>query len=659
MLGDMLGGWVWPVFTHPARGVGVGVIPRISREALGGLWRAPEASTTGRERPQLRPNLTRWLRRLVPARPLLFTIPVGAVVALVGVPDYDPTSNQFEYTLRTAVIGFVAVGAVCWWWTARLAKTWGADLVPALLGGIGALTLVSALNGTPFGPGGLTGDQTFRTAAITRFAESWFSADFTFKGLPSFYAPAYFWVLGRFADLTGTEPWRMVKLGTVLTALLLPAVGYLLWRRLVPIHVAALIAAVPLLAENYYEPYSWIVMVALIPWWLEAVHGLRLAGRPVGHPALLGVVGGLLFVTYYYFFFVAAVALLVHLVTGVVLRRLRWSQLRHAALTLLMAIAVASAFWLPLLVSLIRAEHPEVLSNRWFSASHPDVPLPMLKPTVAGALALLGFGYLVWTIREPLSRGLLVFLTGAYGWYLIGAPAAAMDAPLASFRGKLLIPIILYSAAVLALVRLTNVAAARFNAADVRRVAHVIAALLVVYAGQQFVTVVRNSSLTEAAFASTTPEGRLPERHPADAVPTNPPAALVHRVIAERYAGRGQPVIVSDRVDIMAYYPYYGFLQWNAHYAHPAAEFHERVRFLEELAAAPNAATFTARTASNRFDRIDAFLLRDEGNELVLRFADDDFPNGIRSVSIRFPRVLFSDFILVPLGPHLLAVRPA
>jgi galactan 5-O-arabinofuranosyltransferase len=628
--------------------------------------RMPPAEREGRlaalvtlfERDQQSDRRTRWLRRLAPARPVLFTIPVGLVVALLGTPDYDAASLQLEYSLRTAVVGFVIVGAACWWWTARPGRAWGADLVPALLGGIGALTLVGSLNGTPYAPGGLNGDQTFRTAAITRFAESWHNADFTFQGLPSFYAPAYFWVYGRFADLSGVEPWRMVKLGTVVTALLVPVVSYLMWRRLVPAQVAPLLAAVPLLVENFYEPYSWLVMVAIVPWWLEAVHGLRRPGRQPGHPALLGLFGGLLFMTYYYFFFVATVALVIHLATESALRRLRWQQVLRAGIALSTAAAVSSVFWLPLLASILRAEQPESLANRWFSSSHPDLPLPMFELTVTGALSLLGLGFLVWTVREPLSRGLLVFLAGAYCWYLIGGPAAAAGLPLLSFRGKLLIPLILLIAAALALVRLAQLAADKFNTVDVRRVAAVFAALLVIYAGQEFVTSVRTSPLTEAAFASATPEGRLPERHPAGAVPTNPPATLVHRVISERYTGNGQPIILSDRVDVMVLYPYYGFLQWNAHFAHPAAEFHARVRFLEELANATGPAQFTAQSAENRFDRIDVFLLRDEGDQLALTFAEDDFPDGIRPVTIRFPRLLFADFTLVPLREHVLAVRP-
>jgi galactan 5-O-arabinofuranosyltransferase len=614
-----------------------------------------------------------WWRALVPARPLMFLIPVGALVAVVGAPGYNATSPRIEYLLRAAVVGLVAAGAVCWWWTARRGRSWGADLVPALVGGIGALTLVASLNGTPYAPGGLAGDQSFRTAAITRFADSWQNADFTFQGLPSFYAPAYFWVLGRTADLAGIEPWRMVKLGTILSTLVVPVVAYLLWRRLVPVHVAALLSVVPLVVENTYEPYSWLVMVAIVPWWVEAVHGRRRPDRSPGNPVLLGLIGALLFVTYYYFFFVAAVALVVYLVVERALGQLRWQQIRRAGLVLAIAAAASAVYWLPLLVSMLGAEHPESLANRWFTTSHPDLPLPMLDPTIVGAISLLGFGFLVWTVREPLSRGLLVLLAGVYGWYLIGAPAAAAGTPLLSFRGKPLIPMILLIAGVLALARLTRLAAARYEAATrsrtgtptpgaapdvaVWRVAWAMAAVLVVFVGQEFVSTIRDSPLTETAFATALPDGRLPAYHPADAEPVAPPPAQVDDAIRAQYTGAGHPVLLSDRIDILALYPYYGFLQWNAHYAHPAAEFHERVRFLDELAAATGPAQFTAMAADNRFDRIDAFVLRVDGDQLVYRFSDDAFPAGTRTVEVRFPRSLFAGFALVPLGEHVLAVH--
>jgi hypothetical protein len=599
-------------------------------------------------------------RLLATVRPWLFLAATAAVVALVGVPAYNPTSPRFEYGLRAAVVGLVVAGAVAWWWSTRRGWTWGTDVVPALLGGIGGLTLVGSLNGTPYAPGGLAGDQSFRTAAITRFADSWHNADFTFQGLPSFYAPAYFWVLGRTADLAGVEAWRMTKYGTVLAALLVPVVSYLLWRRLVPVHTAALMAVVPLVVENVYEPYAWLVIVAIVPWWLEAVHGLRRPGRPPGHPLFLGLVGAALFLTYYYFFFIAAIALVIYLVVERMLGQLRWRQVRRAGVVLAIAAAGSAVYWLPLLVSILRAEHAESLANRWFSSSHPRLPMPMLEPTVTGALALLGLGFLVWTVRrEPLSRGLLGFLAAAYCWYLVGAPAALADTPLLSFRGKPLIPLILLIAGVLALVRLAGWATARFqgaSAADVRRVVWVAGTLLVVYVGQQFVTDVRDSPLTEAAHATAWPDGR-PPAHLAAAEAPDPPPAVVRDAITERYAGDGHPVVLSDRADILSLYPFYGFLQWNAHYAHPASEFHARVEFLTGLATLTDPAEFAARSGDNRFDRIDAFVLRDEGDQLVVRFADDAFPGGTRTAEVRFPRALFAGFQLTPLGDHLLAVR--
>lgn len=597
---------------------------------------------------------------LVAVRPLLFAGLVAGAVLLVGVPDYDPASPRFVYALRATVVGLVVVAALCWW--RSRGQGWGADLAPALLGGVAGLTLAGSLNGTPYAPGGLAADQSFRTAAITRFADDWHNADFTFQGLPSFYAPAYFWVLGRAADLAGVEGWQLNKYGTVLAAVLVPVVTYLLWRRLVPAGVAALIAAVPLLVENFYEPYAWLVLFAIVPWWLEAVHGLRRPDRPPGSPLFLGLVGALLFLTYYYFFFIAALALVVYLVVERLLGRLRWRQVRRAALVLAIAAAASAIYWLPLLVSVVRAEHAESLANRWFAGSHPELPLPMVEPSLVGALSLLGLGFLVWTVRrEPLSRGLLVLLVAAYGWYLAGAPAAVADTPLLSFRGKPMIPMILLIGGLLALVRLARLTAARLTPADVYRVAWVFGLVLIVLAGQTFVTAVRDSPQTELAHATAWPDGRLPPHHPDDAAPPEPPAAQLRDAIADRYAGPGHPVLLSDRADLLALYPYWGFLQWNAHYAHPAAEFHQRAEFLTGLAEAGGPAEFAARSADNRFDPIDAFVLRAEGEELVLRFADDAFPAGTRTAEVRFPRALFTGdaFDTVQLGDYVVAVRRA
>ena len=562
-------------------------------------------------------------------------------------PTYDPLGPLAGYATRAVVAGLVLLGAAVWAWSVRRGRPWGAWLVPVVVGVVAAVTVAGALAGTPYAPGGIDSDQSFRTAAITRYADTWRTVDFTYRGLPAFYPPAYFWVLGRLADLTGAEPWRMAKPGAVAVALLVPLVTYLLWRRLVPGTTAALVAVVPLVVSSVFEPYAWLVLFAIVPWWLEVVAGVRRAGRPPGNPLLLGVVGAVLFLTYHYFFFVAALALLIHLVVA------RGRGAGRTALVLGVAAAVAAVYWLPLAVSMLRAGRVESLANRWFSPGHADLPLPMVEPSVTGAVALLGLGYLVWTVRrDPLSRGLLVLLAAAYAWYLLGAVAALLDTPLLSFRSKPLVSVVLVTAGVLGLVRLAGWAATRFPAGDVRRVGWMLGVVLVVFAGQEFVTAVRTSPLVEVAHATPLPAE-------AEAEGPDPPAAALREVIDSRYRGTGHPVLLSDRVDIMAFYPYFGFLQWNAHYAHPASGFSARVALLESLADAGDPDALAAGARANPYDPIDVFVLRVEGDYAVLRFAADAFPHGTRTEVIRFPLALFSQewFEVVTAGDYLVAVR--
>jgi galactan 5-O-arabinofuranosyltransferase len=640
-------------------------------------------TTEQRRAPQPRPRSHRHRRvgvgvRVVGVlRPVVFTLAAAAAVTALALvlPAYDPLDPRVGYALRAATATAALAAVVALWWSTRRVRVrvGGADLAAALIGAIAGSTVVVSLNGTPFPPGGLDADQSFRTAAITRFADEPHLADFTVSALPSFYAPAYFWVLGRAADLAGVEPWRMGKVGTVTVALLVPVVTYLLWRRLVPAYAAALIAAVPLLVADVYQPYAWLVLFAIVPWWLEAVHGVRRAGRPVGNPVFLGLVGALLFLTYYYFFFIAALALVLYVVTEAALRRLRWRQVGRAALVLAIAAAASAVYWLPLAVSMLRAEHARSLANRWFAAHHPDLPLPMAEATVTGAVALVGLAYLVGSARrDALSRGLLVLLVAAYAWYALGAAAAAVDMPLLSFRGKPLVPVILLVGGVLGLVRLAGLLAARaaasargssaapgFGAADVRRAAWALAAVLVVYAGQEFVSDVRDDPLTAQAHSQALPDGSLPPHHDEEAEVPDPPAAELRSIIDGMVHGDAGPaVLLSDREDILALYPYAGFLQWSAHYAHPASEFDQRVAVLEGLAGAADADEFAAGVRDNPYQSIDAFVLRPDGDDLVLAYAADDFPLGVRTEQIRFPRDLFAEehFDLVAAGAHVVAV---
>ncbi|GAA4716145.1 arabinofuranosyltransferase [Phytohabitans rumicis] len=603
-----------------------------------------------------------WLRRVaVSARPaafagVVFCVVVGAVAAL---PSGDPLDGFFRYSLELVVLITVLVGAGLVWWAHRRGWTWDADVIPALFGGVASFSLLGMLKGTPWGPNGLQGDATFRTESVTRFADGWQLADFTYHGLPAFYAPAYFWLLGRTADLGGIEPWHMIKYGNVAAAMAVPLVAYLLWRWIVPPRVAALLAGVPLVVENFYEPYAWITLAAFIPWWLAAVHGLTRPQLRPPRPVVLGLIGAVLFMTYYYFFFIAAIALVCYLVvgrrTGCVDRR----RLGRIALVLGVAATGSAVFWLPLGVSILRARESESLANRWFWDQAGIPELPFIEPTVKGGLCLLGLAFLALTARiEPLSRALLVFLAAAYAWYVIGLPAALLGMPLLTFRGLPLIPLILVTAGVLALGRLVTLAPKLLSPAHVRPLTALLAVLLGLFAARGFTVAVATSPYIPQAHSQPLPDGQLPPYHSAKSKPADVPTASIRDAIEARYTGSGNPVVVSERFDVLSLYPYHGFVQPNAHYSHPAGEFHARIAFLDRLAAA-SPREFARLSAQNRFDRIDAFVLTDNGDTLHFTYRDDAFPSGLKYRSVRFPRTAFdpSSFDLTDLGSVVVVVR--
>lgn len=628
-----------------------------------------------RSEPGIQP---RYLNAL---RMLWFLCAAAFVVQFVGL-ERDATSAVLEYKVRALVVLLVGAGAFGWWWGRRRSVSWGFELVPAMVGAIAGMALVSALAGTDYAPGGLQNDASFRTAAVTRFADTWRNADFTVEGLPSFYPPAYFWLLGRAAALLGAAPWTMLKVGSVLTALVVPMLAFVLWRRIVPERVAALFSVVVLAVDNFYEPYSWLVMVAIVPWWLEAVHGLRREGAPAANPVVLGLGGALLALTYWYFFAIALIAFALHLLGRRVEARLDAADeaedvdelddadvvldarvgRRRLAIIAGVTVVGSAVYWLPLVVSVLRADHPESLTSKWFHAGHTELPLPMLDNTAVGVMAMLGFVYLVWNVRrDPVARGLVCFLAAAYVWYLVGALAAIHRHPLLSFRGKPMIPLVLLYGGALALIRLGELAASRWKGHDVRRVTVALAVVIGVYLGQGFVSDVRRSSLAEAALATPRPEMSPPD-----------PAATDLQQLVESFVGE-HATLLSQRVDILVLYPNYAFVPWNAHYAHPASEFTERIEFLNQLAASADAQQFARRATDNRFGTIDAFVLtldphssggEDEGeaetdadDELVWAYSADDFPHGTKAGEVRFPLALFAEFELIPVGDHILAVR--
>src|SRR3954452_13699258 len=141
---------------------------------------------------------------------LVGSVAVVATVALVLVAPTaavgDPSVDVFtQLLLVLAVVLAVVV----------LALRFRPETTGFLLALITGLFLCAGaavlLNANAFAPLGAAADQSYRTAYVTKFAHHWALVDYGYKGLPSFYPPLFFWVLGRFSAVLGVAAWHMLK----------------------------------------------------------------------------------------------------------------------------------------------------------------------------------------------------------------------------------------------------------------------------------------------------------------------------------------------------------------------------------------------------------------------------------------------------------------
>jgi galactan 5-O-arabinofuranosyltransferase len=284
----------------------------------------------------------------------------------------------------------------------------------------------------------------------------------------------------------------------------------------------------------------------------------------------------------------------------------------------------------------------------------------MLEVSWIGALCLLGFVFLVLTAREAVSRSLLIVTVALYVWHAIGYPFLVIDRPLMSFRMRELIPVVLLTAAAIALPRLARLAAGALPDGAGLRLAAGGGVLLAVAATSGYVTSIVDHPMLPAAHNQALPNGRLLPFHDDTAESAKPPVQAIQRLIDAQYHGTGHPVVLSARQDLFAYYPYFEFMENNPNYSHPTAQYQRRLDFLAELSRLTDPAQFAARSAGNPFDRIDAFVLKVEGEDgLVYQAKTDNFPNGNLTRTISLSRSLFDEqyFTLTELDGIVVAVR--
>ena len=575
-------------------------------------------------------------------------VTIAIVVALS--PDASEGDPTADVAARLCL--FLAVVAGAFVLVAPLPGTVKAWLVAGLVGLYLFAGSQLILSGSPFPPIGLAFDQGFRTASVTKFAHSISLVDFAYKDLPPFYPPLFFWVLGRLAAWADIAAYEALKVGVLLSALVIPLCAVRLWMAATRDWAIAVSVAVAGLAfTDWYEPYLWLSVVVFLPWFLlwilqvghreDLSRGMTLAGM---------VIGAALVMTFYYPFFIGAVALAGLLASRKAAAR-RGIQLgprfpRRTFIVLAGTAVFSAAYWLPLLIAMVTTSGARSYQNRYLEAGFVEIPLPFLDFDITGIVMSFGLVYLLLSARRsPGSAGLLALLAAAYAWIGIAYLGILIDVPLLTSKAIPFVEYTLVAAAGVGAVVVGRQVAA--NAFVRRRLGT--GGLLVAMGGAGLLVTLANGqdAMNRIPFVTEQREA------------TEPRALLAEFERATRGAYESS-VVLTDIEQLPELLPVFVFNVWSAHYANPASQFDERSRFLDRLSSEDDSEVFAAALELNRYDPVDSIAFRPSSNgDFTYAYFEDAFPRGVDRRTFTFRAEQFDDeyFRRVD-GPNLTVFLP-
>lgn len=594
---------------------------------------------------------------------------------------------SFVATALTALAVFLVAGIVAvvvLYSPSRLTTVTGMVLPAA----VSTVTQALMLAGSRFYLFGTGGDQAFRMQYMGRFAASAGLTDGNYADLPAFYPPAWFWLGGRLAALSGVPAWALYKPYSIATMAVAASVAFVLWSRVVrPSTALALSTATAVvgLVVGAYEPYGWLVAACVPPLSIAAVRLLvatvrNTPGVPkAGATILLGAFTGLAAVTYTlifgFFVLVLGFAGLAAVTAGArpgdrdgpeivpLLRRLRAASLR-LALIMVLAGCVAGPVWLPYLLASLRLPSAGNGAARYLPEVGATFGAPMFEPSVLGLLSLLG---LVWVVVRARHResaaGLAVVVVACYVYYVLSVLALAAATTLLSFKMEFVLDLTLTCAGCLALADVVDHVRRRTSVRgrDLRIAVAVLAVLACVHLVQTPSDDI--APLVEPAFAAYDDQGRsaVDAGVPRDDQAGSWNAQLI-AAVSESSGRRPQDVVMlTSYWPLLDFEPYRGFQTIKQEYANPLADFPRRRAEIESWARSQNAAGLLRGLDTSPFRPPNVFVLNRSDRGLLLTVSDNVFPlsEGTRSREVVFAPRLFDspEFHRTDIGPYTVIAR--
>jgi hypothetical protein len=552
----------------------------------------------------------------------LVCLPVAFAAASIG--RGDPFRLPVAMIpVAVLVAGVIAVGLA----SRRLPADLASGLAAGLFGGWVAFTLRVAVHGTPFGFGGLGSDAGRLAAMANRYSHAWRSSDAIVPSVPAHYPPLFPWLVGRLSALLHVPAWRLLSPAEAITLSFVVIAGYLLWRRLLPGPLALAVTLPVLLCFSLASKAYEILALAVFVPWAVATFGDPPRGRLHWLPA--GLIGGLSIVLYWGFIVFGALGVLALAVLTWRASPDRARYVRHVALTILVAVVVASWYWIPYLGWGLLHGSSQV-DDLFQGGGIQNSPLLFLSPTPLGVLELIGVAGLVWWRgRVWWGRPLLLLTGSAYAYWLLGLISFIVA------KHHLLLQdtprmtsLLLATAGVLTIAQAAPGVVRRLSVGTVPAGLPALAlCLLIIWTGftawqawmpggptsptgllQPPVNSERND--TTAAFTSPLPGGSYPRATPRGMRNPPFPTGIIQKDVASVLGASAAPVTLSASEQLFAFVNWPGYIGVTFGAAGIDTNWPARYADLEKLSRVTGPAAFAAAaSARTEFGPIDVFIL--------------------------------------------------
>lgn len=581
----------------------------------------PAKQAADEERPP--PRFRRLLRS--PATIAIGTWLLATPVAVVipRLVDANPFEERGVFVpLGVGGLLLVAITAVAWrrgageWLTASAAGLFAAWVI---------LAFRVAFYGSPFGSTGLEGDRVRVAAAAMQDTVTLLPTDSFVTELPAEYPPLFPWLVARASVLLDVSTWRLLvvaELGLLSFAVL---AAFLMWRRLVRAPLALVLSASGLLV--YGDPrkaFAVVALFVLVPWLITALTETR-RGRLHWLPA--GLIGGVLMLTYSGWFTFGALGIVAIIVTTWRRSTDRAGYLRRLLLIIGVAALVASPYLLTWGWAVLTKEGQPV-ADFYTTPGLTLHAFPFLKPTLLGALQLIGLVGLVWYRRRTeWARPMLYLMLGAYlFWLALGIRFVFTKHTALFFYASTLTGAILLAAGVLTLASAGPALARKFAITPPYRTGVAVVAVAMLWVSFTYWQDWRPS--LEPGLASTTntysawahleplPNCGYPRFAPPNGRFGCIPADRI-KVEVERVRGAGaRPRTVSADERLFAYLPWPGYVGVDRTSANTLVRWDDRRAELNRLSRITDPGEFARASANTEFGPIDMFVMypADNGN---------------------------------------------